>query len=200
MLPRGSPFTFLKAGSDSASTFSTMKKTNSLMTLLSLNAVLCYGPGFMYTVKAPEGWVLDNKSGQGSGVCLVSYPQGSSWEKGETVVYFNPSQKSNDPGNRNLSDVIAYDLKNHQANSPKLKVSEGEAYTNSFSKKKIPTKFFTNDQNNHEAVAYIDEPKAVVFLVMSSRTEAGLKKNLPAFKAFAENYQLITSQVETKKK
>lgn len=160
---------------------------------------ICYGKGFAYTTQAPDGWVLDNKSEERNGICLVGYPKGGSWENSETVVYVNATPKGKKKGSRNLAEMVAFDIEQHKARNPKITIKEGEKFLHSG--RKIASKYFFNGegQGGFEAVAYIDEPKAGVFIVMNSRTEAGFNKSLPALRAFVENYHLITSDVEIKK-
>jgi hypothetical protein len=158
------------------------------------DAFLCYGPNFMYTTSAPKGWKLDNNAGKPNKLCLVSYPENSSWEKGESVIYLNPSAKGQTEGSKNLKEMINYDIASHKKGSPHLEIKDGESI--SLGERKISTKYFFGDKNNYEAVAYIDEPKAVVFVVLSSRTKAGFESSLPAFKEIIGNFKLIASKVQ----
>lgn len=147
----------------------------------------------MYTTTAPKGWKLDNNAGKPNKICLVAYPEGSSWEKGETVIYFNTSAKGQSKGSRNLNGMIDYDIANHKKSNPRLEIKDGEPI--SVDGHQILTKYFFGDKNNFEAVAYIDEPKAVVFVVLSSRTRDGFEKSLPALKEIVGNYKFIASKV-----
>lgn len=158
---------------------------------------ICYGPGFAYTTQAPKGWKLDSQSGKANNLCLVGYPKDSSWETGDTVIYINPSVKGKTPGSRDLADMIAYDVTQHKKNSPELTIKDGEVVLNKG--KKITTKYFFNDMNNFEAVGYIDETNAVVFVVMSARNKIAFDKALPAFKEFIQSYRLVSNNVKIKK-
>jgi hypothetical protein len=48
---------------------------------------IVYGPKAAFTIKAPEGWVLDNSSGVSQGLPCVLYPKGSTWQEAKTIVY-----------------------------------------------------------------------------------------------------------------
>src|SRR5881392_4488071 len=48
---------------------------------------IVYGPKAAFNISAPEGWVLDNKSGVEQGQPCVLYPKGSSWSDAKTVMY-----------------------------------------------------------------------------------------------------------------
>jgi hypothetical protein len=55
---------------------------------------------------------------------------------------------------------------------------------------------FSGDQfRNTEAVAYIDSPKAVVMLVLTSRDNGGFENTYPAFVALVKSYRFFTSDV-----
>ena len=48
---------------------------------------IVYGPKAAFDIAAPDGWVLDNESGQQQGFPCVLYPKGESWANGRTVMY-----------------------------------------------------------------------------------------------------------------
>jgi hypothetical protein len=48
---------------------------------------IVYGPKAAFDIAAPEGWVLDNKSGVKQGLPCVLYPKGSSWADAKTIMY-----------------------------------------------------------------------------------------------------------------
>ncbi len=137
--------------------------------------------------------MLDLEAGKPNRLCMVAYPEGSSWEKSESVIYANPTAKGDSSGNRSLDGMIRYDDEQHRAKSPKVVIENGETWTNRG--RKVRTRKFTGAEGNHECVAYIEEKNAVVFLVLSSRTPEGYRKSLPALKAMVENYQLVSNEV-----
>jgi hypothetical protein len=152
---------------------------------------LCVGSGIIYTTTAPKGWKLDNESGKPNKLCLVAYPEKSSWENGENVVYFNASPKGKEEGSRDLDEMIIFDIAQHRKVEKKLEIKDGA--TISLGQKKVKTKYFFNHQKNgnFEAVGYIPEQSAVVFVVMSSRSKKGFERSLPAFKEFIRNYKYM---------
>ena len=159
------------------------------------DSYICISEGVTYTTKSPDGWLLDNESGKSDGLCLVGYPKGGSWKNSETVIYLNSTTKGSKVGNRNIKEMIEYDVKQHKANLSNLNVTDGEGLLNN--NIKVQTKYFSDDSKsgNYEAVSYIDTPKAVVFIVMTSRTEQGFKKALTAFKTITENFLPLPSSV-----
>ena len=152
----------------------------------------------MYTTRAPAGWTLDNESGQPDGLCLVGYPAGGSWKSSETVIYTNATPKSAEKGTRSLAEMVESDLKLHKAGQPGLRILDGPKLSN-HGRKLVSKQFMgISGSKSFEAVAYVDEPGAVVFLVMTSRTDTGFKRALPAFKSFVEGYQLLASNLVQK--
>src|SRR5712691_4973217 len=77
-----------------------MKTKICILTLFALSALspsmpaqenfrggIVYGPKAAFKIDAPEGWVLDNKSGVKQGLPCVLYPKGESWAHARTVMY-----------------------------------------------------------------------------------------------------------------
>ncbi len=160
---------------------------------------IIYGKNYSFTLTAPRGWVLDDSSGRGQGVQAVFYPKDSSWKNGAAVMYASVYQKI-DPNKESVQTVIANDIAEYKKNSAELKVVDAEPVltrTDARSKdKKATVKYFTGDRNaNAEAVAYVDEGKVVVMLVLSARSQKDFDSSLPAFKDLVGSYFFLGEAV-----
>ncbi len=153
---------------------------------------IVYGETHAFCITAPHGWVLDNRAERNNGLHAVFYPEGSSWAKSAIVMYANAANKG--PGQETVDELIAYDTGQFKAKAPKLVVVELTPIKTTKGSAKV-LKFSGDQYNNTEAVAYIDSPKAVVMLVLTSRDEAGFNKSYPAFVALVESYRFLTSDV-----
>jgi hypothetical protein len=153
---------------------------------------IVYGKDHAFAISAPDGWVLDNRAEQNNGLRAVFYPVGSSWAQSKVVMYANVASKSE--GQKTVDELIAYDTGQFRAKSPKLSVVELEAIQTKDGKAKV-LKFSGDQFKNTEAVAYIDSPKAVVMLVLTSRDYSGFEKTYPAFVTLVKSYKYFTSDV-----
>ena len=45
------------------------------------------GDGYAFELKAPLGWVLDDKAGNDQGLNVVFYPEHASWDKSDAVCF-----------------------------------------------------------------------------------------------------------------
>jgi hypothetical protein len=151
-----------------------------------------YGKDHAFAITAPDGWVLDNRAEQNNGLHAVFYPVGSSWAKSAIVMYANSASKSQ--GQETVDELIAYDTGQFKTKSPKLSVVELKPIETKNGKAKV-LKFSGDQFRNTEAVAYIDSPKAVVMLVLTSRDNAGFETTYPAFVALVKSYSFFTSDV-----
>lgn len=160
---------------------------------------ILYGPSHAFSIQAPTGWVLDNKSGVPQNLYAVLYPVGSSWRDSIAVMYAKGIQKDNvitsikyqvdqtikdfkENGNPNIS---AQFIKNITAE----KGHTGAIY------------YFVGDHwGNHEAVAYFEGDKSINLIVLTSRTKEAFDKSLPAFEKVAGSYMFITNDVQINKK
>jgi hypothetical protein len=155
------------------------------------NSGLLYGPDYSFVVKAPKGWVLDNQSGRRQGLDAVFYPEGSTWKESAAVMYVGIGRKQG--AGDTLEAVIARDIADFKKSSPGLKVSDGGALRLARGKEKVAVKYFVAEQQrSYEAVAYVEESKVVVMLVLSAKTEADFKASQPALKELAASYFFLT--------
>ena len=163
------------------------------------NSGIIYGANHAFTLTAPKGWVLDNTSGKGQGLQAVFYPEGSSWKNGAAVMYANVYQKKN-VKEESLEKVIAGDIDEYKKRSPELKITDAEPLLTAkdvrVKDKKAIIKYFTGDENgNHEAVAYVDEGKVVVMLVLTARSKKDFESSLSAFKELVGSYFFLGGKV-----
>ena len=162
------------------------------------NSGIIYGKNHAYTLTAPKGWVLDNKSGVNQGLHAVFYPQGSSWGDGVAVMYANVWQKENEK--QTVQDIIDGDIQKFKENVPYLKVENAEAVKLEKDKTAI-IKYFTSEAKgqNYEAIAYINEEKLAVLIVLTSRTKKDFESSLPAFRELVGSYLFLTDKVVIEK-
>ena len=172
--------------------------TNKVKQKENFNAGIIYGKGHAFFLTAPKGWVLDNSSGVSHGLHAVFYLEGNSWSNGTSVMYANTTLKEIQ-GDEPVEKVIEGDISRFKANSPNLNVIDAAPLLTRDNKKCI-VKYFSGDiHGNYEAVAYIDERKVVVMIVLTSRKKEEFDLSLPAFKELVASYQFITDDVRIEK-
>ncbi|HJT00585.1 MAG TPA: hypothetical protein VJ756_15955 [Terriglobales bacterium] len=149
------------------------------------NAAIIYSDHGGFMISVPKGWVLDRATGQKMGTCCVLYPQGSSWDQADSVIYPNIAEKQ--PG-QTLQQLMANDLDGFRQRFPKMNVVEARdlpAGEGAAAKVRV---FYGVNQGSFELVAYVDEPQVVALLVLSSRSKEALGEALPAFREVLKSY------------
>jgi hypothetical protein len=160
------------------------------------NAGIVYGKDHAFVIKAPDGWVLDNQSGVRQGLQAVFYPEGGSWKGSKAVMYVNGAGKSADD---TLEKFIERDVAGYREHSPGLRVSDGEAPPLA-GKERVIVKGFSGDRGGaFEAVAYVEESKVVVTLVLHARTPQDFADAMPAFRQLVSSYRFLSDKVVTEK-
>ena len=155
---------------------------------------IVYGTDHAFSITAPEGWVLDNSAGKGSGLQAVFYRVGDSWADGIAVMYVNTSAR--DPEvHDTLEGLIAYDVGRFQQTSPNLSVEELAAVELDGGKEAVARKFSGDQHGNIEAVAYVEEETVFVMIILTSRDEQEFEEAYPSFRALVSSYKFITSDV-----
>ena len=137
-----------------------------------------YGPKAAFKIDAPTGWVLDNESGKEQGLPCVLYPKGSSWADAKTIMYAKIASTEYEDVQKFVAVAIKEMEKMH--GKPKEKIDKGKTGDGQL--------FFINEYpatktySQWERVAYIQLPKAVAYIVLSSRDEASYRKAAPALR------------------
>lgn len=156
-------------------------------------AGIIYTEDLVFSLTAPEGWVLDNHSGSRQGLPVVLYPRGSSWKEAPAVMY--PTSDRKPASEHPLQDVIAETLNQYRAASPVLRIESlapaptGDARTAELRKLSGET------NGNVEAIAFVEEADRVVLLILSARSETDYAAALPAFRQLVGSYSYLSDQV-----
>jgi hypothetical protein len=170
-----------------------------LLNLMSISAQcgeqdggIIYGPDHSYILKAPDGWVLDNEAGVKQGIQAVFYPVGSSWAESKAVMY----TRVQDRDNRSLDKVIEQDLAHSSGDSPTFKATKEPPIISKL-KQEATVRYLSGDKHkSYEAVAYFEEPKLVILIILSSRNKEDFDKSLNAFESLVKSYQFFNSTTQ----
>lgn len=157
-------------------------------------AGIIYGDDHAYGLTAPDGWVLDNRSGVNQGLYAVFYRTGESWKNAETVMYTNTASLE-DPSHRTLDELINYDVNNFKKDWPDIQYVDAD---NIVIKENVVARvkhISGKSYGNYESVAYIDAGKTGIMIIMSSRTKSGFDQSLTAFESLVKSYFFIADKV-----
>lgn len=149
------------------------------------NAAIIYSDHGGFMISVPKGWLLDRATGQKMGTCCVLYPQGSSWDQADSVIYPNIAEKQ--PG-QTLPELMANDVAAFRQRFPKMNVVEARDLPAGDNQQAKVRFFYGVNQGSYELVAYVDEPQVVALLVLSSRSKEAMGEALPAFREVLKSY------------
>lgn len=153
---------------------------------------IIYGPKAAFNINAPEGWLLDNESGASQGLPCVLYPKGSSWQDAKTIIYAKIASTQYEDVNAFVSTAIKEMKKTHGI--PKERIESGETGDGqSFFINEYPA---TKTYSQWERVAYVQLPKAVAYIVLSSRDEASYRKDFPALREVLKSFHYLEPRIE----
>jgi hypothetical protein len=158
---------------------------------------IVYGPGHMFSVTAPHGWILDNESGKPQGLQAVFYPKGDTYRDSVAFMYANGTAFSAEHPTR--ESVMKYDLDRFRNDSPKVQVKTLPQLRTADGRTAIVRQFQGDKYGNVEVVAYVEEKTAVIMIVLSSRNKARYDQAYPAFVQLVASYQFIGSDVQINK-
>ena len=132
-----------------------------------------YGPKAGFNISGPEGWVVDNEAGKEQGMPCVLYPKGSSWSDAKTVMYAKIASTLYEGVNTFVAMAIKDMEKIH--GRPKEKIASG--------KTKDGHDYFINEYPatktyaQWERVGYVQLPRGVAYIVLTSRDKANYEKD-----------------------
>jgi tetratricopeptide (TPR) repeat protein len=134
---------------------------------------IVHGPKAGFNISAPEGWVVDNEAGKEKAMPCVLYPKDSSWKDAKTVMYANIAGTEFEGVNVFVAMAIKEMEKIH--GRPKEKIASG--------KTKDGHDYFINEYpatktySQWERVGYVQLPRGVAFIVLTSRDKASYQKD-----------------------
>ncbi len=146
---------------------------------------IVHGPKAAFNIAAPEGWVIDNSAGAENGLPCVLYRKGQSWENADPLMYAKIASTSIEDAEAFAKTAIA-EMKKERGEYKTRRVDSGKTkdgcawFINEYS----PNKAYSRT----ERVAYIQQPKAVAFVVYSGDTEASFRKHQRALKQLLEAF------------
>lgn len=158
---------------------------------------IVYGDDHVFSLRAPQGWVLDNSSGVSQGVHAAFYPEGETWKTSPSVAYARARTRTAQVSS--AEDQVRETVREfHEAGSPNYK-AEKSADIEAEGKKAAVYHFSGDKWGNSEAVAYFVEDKTINFIVFNARDDATFRKYLPAFGELVKSYRYIGDKSETKR-
>ncbi len=132
-----------------------------------------YGPKAGFNISAPEGWVVDNEAGKEQSMPCVLYPKGSSWSDAKTVMYANIAGTEFEGVNAFVAMAIKDMEKIH--GRPKEKIASGKTRDgHDYFINEYPA---TKTYSQWERVGYIQLPRGVALIVLTSRDKASYQKD-----------------------
>ena len=153
------------------------------------------GDGYAFELKAPLGWVLDDKVANDQGLNVVFYPEHSGWDSSDAVCFARVRTLDNQVAT--IDDQVKDTLKKLRKNANAgVEVKHIKTLTTQDASK-AEVYYYTGDQfGNTEATAYILTKKCVHFITLSARNKKAFHNALPAFDALVTSYEDLTKPAQ----
>jgi hypothetical protein len=149
------------------------------------------GDGYAFELKAPLGWVLDDKVGNDQGLNVVFYPEHSSWDKSDAVCFARV--RSLDNHVTNIEEQVKDTVKAFRENgNPKVEAKYIKTLTTQDASKAKIYYYMADQFGNNEATAYIQAKASVHYITLSARSSKAFHDALPAFDALVTSYEDLT--------
>jgi len=151
------------------------------------------GSGYAFELKAPLGWVLDDKVGNDQGLNVVFYPEHSSWDQSDAVCYARVRTLGSQVSN--IDEQVKDTLKTFKSNgNPNIEAKFVKTITTQDANKALVYYFSGDQYGNSEATAYVLTKHSVQFITLSARNKKAFHDAIPAFDALVASYQDLTQE------
>ena len=134
---------------------------------------IVYGPKGAFNISAPKSWKLDPTAGSRENLPCVLYPEGSTWETADPVMYAKIASTIYEDYEAFAKDAVA-DMKKKRPGFTMKRVASGKTAGG------LP--YFINEYppsasyKRSERVAYIQLPKAVAYIVFTADDRTSYRK------------------------
>ncbi len=139
-------------------------------------------------VEPPKGWHQDKEQSFSYGINGLA-PDGSTFVDAETVIYAKAMHKPRMPEIKTVSMLMEHDRKQFIAKDPTLSVAAGMPLRAADGKVFESVTFSPRDAGNWERVAYAEEGEFYLIFAISSRSQAGYQKSMPAYESLIGSYR-----------
>jgi hypothetical protein len=156
---------------------------------------MLYGIGHFLSICAPHGWILDNSVLSEQHIYAVFYPKGSSFSIAKdtgTFMYANTARREE---SSTIENFMKADEAEARQQYPQAVIQKGKLIP---IKKETPAPvllFLPGGFGRYEAVAYIESPKVITMLVMTSKSKKSFDKDYPAFEELVKSYVFFGADV-----
>jgi hypothetical protein len=135
---------------------------------------IVYGPKGAFNISAPNGWKLDPTAGADQGLPCVLYPEGSTWDTADPLMYAKIASTSYEDYEAFAKDAID-DMEKTRPGFKMKRIASGKTadglpyFINEYS----PTQTY----KRFERAAYVQLPKAVAYIVFSADDKSAFQKH-----------------------
>ena len=159
-----------------------------------LRVGIIHGEGGSFAIQTPDGWVIDWESGAEQGLPAVLYPRGGSWSDSPVVMYATLAKKEQ---HASLDAFITNEVARlKESSGASLRVQEGKPIATMGERNSAQVRNLSGDKHgNFESVAYIEEPKTYVRIVLSSRDRAAYEDSRDEFEEFVGSYKFLAENL-----
>ena len=157
---------------------------------------IVYGPKAAFNIAAPEGWVLGNEAGVEQGLPCVLYRKGQTWSDARTVIYAKIASTQFEDVNAFVAKSIK-EMKDRHG-TPKEKIVSGKTRDgHDYFINEYPA---TKSYSQWERVAYVQLPRAVAYIVLSSQDEPSYRKDSGALQEVLKTFVYLEPKLDNKTK
>lgn len=159
---------------------------------------LIYGEKYVFFIKTPEGWELDDSSGVNQELQAIIYPKGGSWEKSPTVMYVRGIDIET---TLTLKDFIETEIEGFRKDFPEIKIEELDSILIEKEEQVAKVvKFSGGGYRYIDVVAYIKEEKNISILTITTEIPVELDICYSKFIELVQSYKHVEDYKAVKEK
>ncbi|MEY2518312.1 MAG: hypothetical protein QOF24_71 [Verrucomicrobiota bacterium] len=158
---------------------------------------IVYGPKGAFNLSAPKGWKLDPTAGSADGLPCVLYPEGATWKTADPLMYAKIASTNYEDAEAFAKEAIE-DMKKKRPGFKMERVASGKtAGGQAYLINEYPP---TKEYKRFERVAYVQLPKAVAYIVLTSDEKSTYAKHKGALEEAVKSLRSMSVDYPEKPK
>jgi len=153
---------------------------------------IIYGPGFAFTLSAPNGWRLDEKAAEQNDLFAAVLPDGKSWKKADVRMYASIVRLDSSK-NETIQTVMQRDAKYFRKHSQSLKITDLDTVTSGDQTVYLRS-IMGVEKEPYKIIGYADEGNLIVLIGMGSVKRSLYEQNLRDFQSLLASFRFFAKQ------
>ena len=143
--------------------------------------------GFSYSFKTPANWVVDPVAVNDERLKVAYIPASKTWATSDVKIFSN-IVKLDAAKKETIENVMDFDAANYKRSNGEVYIAEGDPVAIGTGSLYARVVKVIGSKQGWQAIAYVNEDKAIPFVILSCATKAEFESNYDLFEKLVASY------------